>query len=106
MREACLLILVRVSLCLQDCLDPSLHQSLARRSCLLIHHRTDHLASKGIFLERLRFSRTLSLTQPSTAQDLLQRLHACLLIELGHLAEPLEGQPFAHHCPGHQQCPC
>ena len=66
MREASFLTLIIFSLFLQDCHNPSLHESLARRSCLLIHHRTDHLASKGIFLEHLRFFRTLSLTQTST----------------------------------------
>jgi hypothetical protein len=68
------------SLLLQDCRDTALHESLAECPCFLIHHRTDQLARKEIATLRLRFFCMLVLTQPSTAQELLQRLYACLLI--------------------------
>jgi hypothetical protein len=70
--------------------------------CLLIHHLADHLARKGIFLERLRIFRQIPLTQQSIAQELLQGTQPLSLIELGHLNEPLEGQSLSHRCPGHQ----
>src|SRR5712692_3790906 len=105
MKEANLLTLVILGLFLHNCRYTSLHESLAGCPCLLIHHLADHLARKGIAVERLRFFLQISLTQPSTAQELLQRMQTRLLIYLGHLTEPLEGQSFSHHCSGHQQCP-
>jgi len=88
-----------------DCRYTPLYESLAGRSCLLVHHLADHLARKGIFVERLRILRQIPLTQQSTAQKLLQGVQTRLLIYLGHLAEPFEGKTFSQNCSRNQECP-
>ena len=45
-----------------------LHQSLAGRPCLLIHHFANHLARKCVSINRLRFFYQRRLTQQSIAQ--------------------------------------
>jgi hypothetical protein len=65
-RETGLLTPVVPDLFSDNCRHTSLHEPLAGRPCLLIHHLADHLARKGKSIERLRFFHHL--TQQSTAQ--------------------------------------
>jgi hypothetical protein len=90
------------SLILHDERNAPLHEPLAGRSCLLIHHLAKHLARKGVCINCLWAFYQCPLTQQSIAQELFQGTQTLLLIELGYLDEKLEGQSSLQHCPSHQ----
>src|SRR5215471_8935608 len=68
MRETELLILVFLDLFPHDEGHTPLHEPLAGRPCIIIHYLADHLARKGISIERLRFFNHCPLTKQSIAQ--------------------------------------
>ena len=105
MRGTGLLTRVVLGLFSHDCQHTLLYEPSAGHSCLLIHHLADHLARKGIVIQRLPLFNLCLLTQPSMAQELLQGTQPLRLIKLGHLDEPLESQSLSQDCPGHQQRP-
>src|SRR6266516_992131 len=80
MREAGPLILVFLYLFPHDERHTTLHEPLAGRTCLLIQDLANHLARKGISIERLRFFNLCPLTRQSIAQELFQSTQTLLLI--------------------------
>ncbi len=74
MQEAGLRTLVVLGLFLHDERHPTLHDPLAGRPGLLIHHLAHHLAREAVSIERLRLFHPLPLTEQSAAHEFLQRV--------------------------------